>query len=571
MSKSLFRIVCFGMILALCLPMVACDIKMGGLVGELLASLETSDVNLDHWGNDAIIEDVLPDIETAVVTNQDEFFTGDVGYTEMPTEDVTHEYDYDTTEPFTSEDFTTEPPVEIAPIPDPIMFFSFDECDAWIGDQNVQQFFVPGSHASWNKHAVIDDCHVEYVRVWGWVAFDTEQIGEIGYSIDRGEYVFDSEFLIEAEQPILDAIGSFGALSASRINVQIPVRDLSGEHVIEIVGRDAFGYTEVIEEFTFDKAVDPNAPVFSFWAADMISSLPGSVDIEDVQLSETGAYLTITTGTVGDPWYLLPMVNGKGFVANYVAIKYRTTSETTTGEVFVGSGPGPSGQGDNIRYEIINDGKWHVAILDLSQAAAVKDGVINYLRWDMFMGGQNNVVDVAYIAAFLSEQAALDYDARLGNIHYDAYVVPQADWVISGHSREIVDENAPSGLFPMIQAAGIASGALLHQGAVFVGDVDLSKYSKVYVYYGIDNSQVTQDHYNANPSNRIMLTSVDVHMRNSPEEREIVASTVYTLNGWAVQRFEIDLTGIDYTGPVYVTYDTLPGTFMVIGAIEFVE
>ena len=31
-----------------------------------------------------------------------------------------------------------------------------------------------------------------------------------------------------------------------------------------------------------------------------------------------------------------------------------------------------------------------------------------------------------------------------------------------------------------------------------------------------------------------------------------------------------DLTAVDYNGPVFVTYDTLPGTFMLIGAIEFV-
>jgi hypothetical protein len=33
---------------------------------------------------------------------------------------------------------------------------------------------------------------------------------------------------------------------------------------------------------------------------------------------------------------------------------------------------------------------------------------------------------------------------------------------------------------------------------------------------------------------------------------------------------EIDLSGIDYNGPVYVTYDTLEGTFMLVGAIEFI-
>ena len=30
------------------------------------------------------------------------------------------------------------------------------------------------------------------------------------------------------------------------------------------------------------------------------------------------------------------------------------------------------------------------------------------------------------------------------------------------------------------------------------------------------------------------------------------------------------LTGVDYSGAVHVTYDTLPGTFMVIGAIYLV-
>ena len=36
------------------------------------------------------------------------------------------------------------------------------------------------------------------------------------------------------------------------------------------------------------------------------------------------------------------------------------------------------------------------------------------------------------------------------------------------------------------------------------------------------------------------------------------------------QTIEIDLTGVDYSGPVFVAYDTLPGTFMLIGSIEFI-
>ena len=299
------------------------------------------------------------------------------------------------------------------------MHFSFDECDAWIGDQQVQQFFAPGASASWDQTAVIDDYNVEYVRIWGWVAFDTEQIGEIGYRIDHGDYTYDNAFLIEAEQPILDSLSAIGALSASRIDIRIPVRDLSGEHVIEIVGRDAYEYTMIIGTFTLTKAVDPNAPAFSFFPADMISSMPGSPDLADVQLGGTGEYISITTGDIGDPWYLLPGINNKGYVANYVVIKYRTTAETTASNIYVGSGPGPLGQVDQLDFELINDGKWHLAILDLSEVSEVKNGAVNYLRWDMFREGRNNQIDLAYIAAFGSEQAALDYDASIANRYPD--------------------------------------------------------------------------------------------------------------------------------------------------------
>ena len=64
----------------------------------------------------------------------------------------------------------------------------------------------------------------------------------------------------------------------------------------------------------------------------------------------------------------------------------------------------------------------------------------------------------------------------------------------------------------MVAAGGVQSGALLHQGAIGVGLIDLSKYSKVIIYVGVDNSKVTMDHHAANANNRIMLTSVDTNM-----------------------------------------------------------
>ena len=409
MKKHILRALCFVFVLILCLPMVACDLsnmQFGGLVGELMAGNNIEgEETLGQIYDDVIIEDILPDIEieTAIGTNWAEDFTGDI-YTEMPTEDVT----YDDVIGFPTEEIqTTEPPIVDA-IPDPVLFFSFDECDAWIGDTRVQQFFTPGQSASWDCRAVIEDYYTEYVRIWGWVAFVSEQI-EIGYQIDYTEPVFDDAFMIEADQPIIDTALSIGAHSASRIGVMIPVDALPGAHKIQLFARDEFGNQQVLLSFELEKPAYPN-----------------------------------------------------------------------------------------------------------------------------------NAVEIS-----------------------------KDTWAITGHVTHVVEAADPS-LGPMLIASGIEQGALLHQGSVSIGEVDLSKYESMIVYYGMDCSQVTIEHYNANPNNRIMITSTEVNMVNSPEESTIVASTVYTPQGWQVMPIEIDLTGVDYNGAAYVTYDTLPGTFMVIGAIYLV-
>ena len=151
MQKIFLRAFCLVFVLTLCLPMVACDLsnmQFGGLVGELMAGNNIEgEETLGQIYDDVIIEDVLPDIEieTAIDTNWAEDFTGDI-YTEMPTEDVTYD---DGTEFPTEEIQTTEPPIVDA-IPDPVLFFSFDQCEAQSGGAQVQQFFTPGQHESWD-------------------------------------------------------------------------------------------------------------------------------------------------------------------------------------------------------------------------------------------------------------------------------------------------------------------------------------------------------------------------------------------------------------------------------------
>ena len=152
---------------------------------------------------------------------------------------------------------------------------------------------------------------------------------------------------------------------------------------------------------------------------------------------------------------------------------------------------------------------------------------------------------------------------------YDDLTVPQDQWTVSGHCPEIVGSEGHANS-PMVAAGGVASGALLHQGSISLGEIDLSKYEKVVIYFGVDNSDVTWGRYNENANNRIMLVSADTHLTNSPAEETIIAGATYEPCGWAVVAFEIDLTDVDYNGPVFVTYDTLPGTFMLFSEIEFI-
>ncbi len=145
------------------------------------------------------------------------------------------------------------------------------------------------------------------------------------------------------------------------------------------------------------------------------------------------------------------------------------------------------------------------------------------------------------------------------------YLVPQSQWVITGHNTQLNDTTNP-----MVAAGGVESAALLHQGSIALGNIDLSKYSKVVVMWGCDNSQVTIDHYNANANNRIMLLNAEMSMVMSPAEGSIIAGGTYELKGWKVTAFEIDLTGIDYNGPVWLAIDALPGTFALVASVEFI-
>ncbi|MBP3571457.1 MAG: discoidin domain-containing protein [Clostridia bacterium] len=222
---------------------------------------------------------------------------------------------------------------------------------------------------------------------------------------------------------------------------------------------------------------------------------------------------------------------------------------------------------DGVDYKVIHESEAHAAKtleLELDNVAArfikftrlADDGATHY--WF-------SIYEVyAYAVAEDEPEEPTPEEPTVENL-----VIPQDQWVISGHVTTLVTPDVPNH-GDMIAAGGVSSAALLHQGSIALGEIDLSKYSKVVIMWGSDNGPGTQDLYAKNEHNRFALVNADKNMQMSPNEDTIIVAKTYELHGWAIAPFEIDLTGIDYNGPVFLTHDSLAGGFALVYSIEFV-
>ena len=352
----------------------------------------------------------------------------------------------------------------------------------------------------------------------------------------------------------------------------ISLKEFQGQNVTVVYSVDVVGTEFTVDLIKLDVAVpvDPNAPLFVLDAATIAGSTNMN-EVASITASEDGTYATLVganDGQYGDAW--VSLIAAPTQAAQYLVIKYRTSLDRD-GQFFVGSGAGPTGQNDCPMIDYTSNGRWNLAIIDLSTVEAVNENYeINYLRYDFFTDGKGDAtIEVGYIAAFNTVEAAQAYDATLADVYVDLYNVPQDNWTVTGHCTGIVGKEG-HGNSGMVAAGGVESGALLHQGYIALGEMDLSQFTKLIVYYGLDGSPVTVDCYNNSANNRIILTSADQSMTNSPTDDVILASSTYVDLGWSVKALVIDLSEVFYTGPVFVTYDTLPGTFMLISQVDFV-
>ena len=121
----------------------------------------------------------------------------------------------------------------------------------------------------------------------------------------------------------------------------------------------------------------------------------------------------------------------------------------------------------------------------------------------------------------------------------------------------------------MIAAAGLTSGAMLHNGSIALGNINLGQYSKAIIYYATDWGDATQADLAAAKEQGYGRLGLSAY--NSPaanvDPSGFICSQYTPAGGWAITAHEIEL--VAYEGPVFVSADFLATQFIIIDRIEF--
>ena len=131
---------------------------------------------------------------------------------------------------------------------DVVVWHGFDELNHIIGGAEVEYEFTPGKSDEWDGIVNVKPS-VEFLKYWGCVGY-IGKLGQFGYQIDDQEIVFDDKFTVEAEEGIVvHAIVVFKADGASRLNIQIPLEGLAGEHVVRTFYKSSAGDIVELNQF----------------------------------------------------------------------------------------------------------------------------------------------------------------------------------------------------------------------------------------------------------------------------------------------------------------------------------
>ena len=483
----------------------------------------------------------------------------------------------------------TEPSEPEETGPGKLVFVSNDEL-RFLSNTGTQigNAFDPGEYDSWTKRAItIGKDQVAVLVDYGWAAFDSRSY-EFGYIVN-GESFFSPGYAVSPEDAVVAAAKDKGAKNCSRFSGGLTAEVLKmGENTVQFCVKLDGDVLCVLREYTVTLTQTPvnlDGSYLSIPVEDWVISghNPHVNDASNGMVAaggvDKGALLhqgAVCVGEVDLSKYSKVVVYfgcdnsevTQNHYNNNRNNRFMVTSADTNGQM-------SPDESIILAAETYVLPGWRVAAVEIDLANVFYKGPV-YITVDALPGTFVLVSSIEFIGGEKGERPDQpdqpdepdepdEPDTPTPPSENQNYAPSPDDWTVSGHNPHIQDTSNG-----MVAAGGVEKGALLHQGAVCVGEVDLSKYSKVIVYYGCDNSQITIDHYNASANNRIMLSTVDTDGKTSPDEGDIIAAETYALRGWAVTAIEIDLTKVDYQGPVYISVDALPGTFMLISSIEFV-
>ena len=394
----------------------------------------------------------------------------------------------------------------------------------------------------------------------GWIGF-SQAIDSFGYYVDTYDFVWG-----DFAQATEDGVKAAGGEHASRFMIEGPLVGLTiGEHKVGFVVKLADGTVAILREeltISIEKTAWMGSGIVTHQSFDQLYAGTSSAD------EATAGGLDIFAPGQSAGWNYIVDFSNVAY-ADYT-VEYLTYWGWigATGEAL-----GQFGYQINGGEAIYNDEwAWATEQPVIDAAAGTGATVASRMKISINVAGLQgeNTITVLYKSAegtvVLGEFVLI---APVKPTHYENLNVPQDQWVISGHMTEIVAPEHPSH-GGMVAAGGVPSAALLHQGSIYLGNLDLSKYAKVVIMWGSDASQVTIDAYNANANNRFMLVTADKNGTMSPDEATIIAAATSELHGWNVAEFEIDLTNVDYVGDVYLTHDSLPGGFALVYSVEFI-
>ena len=392
------------------------------------------------------------------------------------------------------------------------MYFEQDgQADVKLGLQNNTVEFAAGEY-----------CYSIGLR--GWIGF-SQPIAQFGYFINDGEFVFADEFKAPTEDAVLNA----GGPNASRFQITVPMGELGG-------GTYQVGFLAKLEDGTVvllnailtvtfsdpyvkDTAAGGAMSYDTFFAnGEMYFPQDGQAAVKlemqnnTVEFADGAAHDSIALrGWIG---FSQPIAQFGYFIDTYDFV-YGDFKQATEDAVLGAGGPNASRFNITVPMADLEDGTYKVGFV-----AQLEDGTVVLLN--------------AVLTIVIAPVEPVDVDLTTVTI---------------------------TGSYPALDNNVV----ILHYGSINLGEIDLSKYSKVTVTYATPTDELAPgmtDQYNATAKRVLLLNAPSAVQEGTafeylPADEAIIATAHYEMsatNG-AFTTVEIDLTEVDYNGQVYLSFD----------------